>query len=241
MLGCVLLLTLLSLTVNVMWIERLPGSGMALSLFSLDREMSVGTWWSATVLAGLGGLTWLVAGLQSNISRGERLAWWTLTAGFLFLSIDEACMVHERIGGKVRLEGLLHHARWSLLWLPPALLVSGIVLWRLWRTRRHLVIGLSLGIVIYLLGAVCVESVNSATRFKLEKNLGVAPEHTQDTHQSFVPIDWRRDRAYYPYVIGTTIEELLELLGPVVWLWFLLDKRNVTTHRRMDEPATASQ
>ncbi len=227
MAGCTILVTILSLIAHVMWIEHMPGSGTALVLFSLNREMSLGTWWSATVLAGLGALTGLICLLQSDASRSERLALLTLAAGFVFLSIDETCMLHERLGGKIHVEGLMHHARWAVIWLPPALLITGVVMWRLWRTRKKFVIGMCLGIVIYLGGAVGMESFNSTQRVKAESHLGIDPADTVDTNQSFVPDDWRRDRAYYPFVIGTNIEEFLEMLGPLIWLWVLLDWNNL--------------
>jgi hypothetical protein len=225
MLACILLLMLLSLAANVMWIERWPASGMALALFSSDREMTITTWWSALVLAGLGVLTWLVSYRHSG-GWMARLPWWTLAAGFLFLSADEACMLHERLGGKIKLEGTLHHARWAVLWVPPALLITGVVMWRLWRSYRYLVVGLMLGIVIYLGGAVGIETINAVNRYKVEQKLQLPTKMTVDANQSFVPIEWRRDRAYYPYVFGTTIEELMEMLAPLIWLWVLLDKRS---------------
>ncbi len=227
MLACVLLLTLLSLSANVMWIEHLPASGMALAIFSSDREMSVATWWSALVLAGLGVLTWLLACRHTGGWR-TRLPWWVLAAGFMFLSVDEACMLHERLGGKIKLEGVLHHARWVVLWLPPALLISGVVIWRLWRSHRYLVVGLMLGILIFLSGAVGTEMINSANRYKAEQKLQAPPGLVVDAHRSFVPNDWRRDRAYYPYVFGSALEELLEMLAPIIWLWVLLDKRSAS-------------
>ena len=44
MTSVVLLLTLLNLAANIMWIEHWPGSGMALAIFSADREMTWPTW-----------------------------------------------------------------------------------------------------------------------------------------------------------------------------------------------------
>ena len=138
----------------------------------------------------------------------------TLAAGFVFLSIDETCMLHERLGGKIHVEGLMHHARWAVIWLPPALLITGVVMWRLWRTRKKFVIGMCLGIVIYLGGAVGMESFNSTQRVKAESHLGIDPADTVDTNQSFVPDDWRRDRAYYPFVIGPTSKSSSKCWGP---------------------------
>lgn len=221
----VLLLTLLNLAANIMWIEHVPGSGMAIAIFSADREMTLPTWWSALVLAGLGLLSWLMG----NRRQGKwikKLPWWTLAAGFLFLSADEACMLHERLGGIIKLEGAHHHARWIVLWLPPALIISGAALWQLWRSYRLLVIGLMLGMLLYVGGAVGVELINAMNRHHVEAEQKLLAEQVVDTNQSFAPSNWRRNRAYYPYMIGTSVEELLEMLAPMIWLWVLLDKRN---------------
>lgn len=226
-LSCVLVLTLLSLLANVMWIERWPAGGMALALFSVDREMSLATWWSSLVLAGLGVLTWLIYRQRGAMSRTDRLAWYALAGGFVFLSADEACMIHERIGGKIKLQGVLHHARWLLLWLPLGGVLSGLVLWRLWRSSRYLVIGLTFGIVVFLVGAAGVEVFNAGHRYRTEQKQTTVPVNAEPG-QPFVPSDWRRDRSYYRYVAGTSVEELLEMLAPIIWLWVLLDTRCVS-------------
>ncbi len=224
--GLAVLLSIMSLLANVAWIEHWPGAGTVLALFSVDREMSVPTWWSAFVLAGLGVVAWALAGSQPTRSRLDRLGWWSLAGGLMFLSADEICMLHERLGGKIQVEGLMYHARWILVWLLPAIIAVVGVFVCLWRLHRHVVIGMTLGILVYLAGAVGMETANAAMRYDIEQRLQAPAEHTVDAHQSFVPLDWRRDRSYYPYVIGTTIEELLEMLGPVIWAWVLLDPRN---------------
>lgn len=222
---CVLALSLLSLIANVMWIERWPGSGMA--LFGVNRENSLASWGSSLLLAGLGVLTWLVYRQQDVGDRGDRLAWYGLASGFLFLSADESCMLHERLGGKIQLDGLMHHARWILLWLPAGALLAFLVLWRLWRSSRRLVLGLTLGIVVFVGGAAGVEAFNAGYRYNLEQQIQTPPLQIEDSQQAFAPIEWHRDRVFYPHMLGTAIEELLEMIAPVIWLWVLLDKRNL--------------
>lgn len=221
MVGITLALCLLSLAANVMWVEQLPGSGIALVLFSVDREMSLPSWWSTLILAGLGLTTCLMAARHVKRWR-QRAACWALAGGFLFLSLDEALMLHERLGGKVQLEGRFHHARWVLLWLPPALLAAVVVLGLLWQTSSSLVAGIVLGIVVFLSGAVGLETLNSNLRYEAERHTHVQVAPDPMVPVSFVANDWRRDRAYYPYILNTTAEECLEMLGAVIWVGTLL-------------------
>jgi hypothetical protein len=145
----------------------------------------------------------------------------------------------------------MHHGRWIALWLPPAVVIGMLLAAKFWRSHRHLVVGLAVGAIIFLSGAVGVEMLNAANRYRADQRLMAPPELVEDRQQSFVPLEWRRDRAYYPYVLGAGLEEFLEMLGPVVWLWVLLDPRNVapkasaSTHRAAalppnTPPATAA-
>lgn len=232
--ACTLGLSLLSLIANVMWAQQSRGAETAIHLFSVDKEGSLPTWWSALLLAALGGLTWLVAHNRKSKSWGECVAWWALAAGFLFLSIDESCSLHERIGRMVQLEGSMHHARWILLWLPPAILAAAAILWRLWRSSKRMVIGMSLGIAVFLSGAVGMESLNAKYRYHAETQARqeVIAAHGPDTE--LAPRDWRIGSSFYPYILGTALEELLEILGPVIWFGVLL-----TLYREQLQPKNA--
>jgi hypothetical protein len=221
MVGITLTLCLLSLAANVMWIEKFPGSGTALALFSVDREMSLPTWWSTLVLAGLGLVTWLVSVHQVKRWR-QRAACWALAGGFLFLSADEALMLHERLGGKVSLKGGFHHARWILVWLPAALLAAVVVLGLLWQTSSSLVVGIVVGMTVFLSGAVGLELLNSNLRYQAEQRTQVETAPDAMAQAAFVPNDWRRERVYYPYMLSTTAEECLEMLGAVIWMGALM-------------------
>jgi hypothetical protein len=223
LLGCILMLSILSLIANVMWVQQRPGAGTAIELFSVDREGSLPAWWSALLLAVLGGLCWLIARQKRQAPWGERLAWWALTGGFFFLSIDEACMLHERFGRKIRLEGSLYHARWILLWLPPALLATGAILWRLWRASRRLVLGMAAGVLVFLSGAVGIETLNARYRYGAETLARTEAQLPADGSNPAPALrDWQKGPSYYPYVLGTALEEFLEMLGPIIWLVVLL-------------------
>ena len=218
-----LILTVFSLIANIMGAEQMRGAQSAIELFSVDKEGSLPTWWAVVLLASVGGLTLLVASNRKSASLIEKFAWLMLAAGFIFLSADEACMLHERIGSKVQLQGSLHHARWIFLWLPPAVLIGGAVLFCLWRASKRLVLGITLGAIIFLSGAVGTEMFNASYRYHqetLDRQAAIDAQEAGDI--TTAPRDWRIGATYYPYIFGTVIEEFLEAIGPIIWIAVLL-------------------
>ena len=218
----VAVLTVLSLISNLLWLQ---GSSLAKGLrllLSVDQEMSLPTWWSSATLAGLGVLTWFVGQGRESESRIERLAWAMLAFGFVFLSIDEFCMLHERIGGLVPVDGLFKHARWIILWLPLGGMVGSFVLWKLWRTSKQTVIGLILGAAVFLSGAVGVELLNTVMRRQAEYQ---ADAQALDATQTAKSQD-KTGKRNLPYVAGTAVEELLEMLGVVIWFGVMIRARD---------------
>ncbi len=218
----VAVLTLLSLISNLLWLQ---GSSLARGLrllLSVDQEMSLPTWWSSATLAGLGVLTWFVGQGREFDSRIERLAWAMLAFGFVFLSIDEFCMLHERIGGLVPVDGLFKHARWIVLWLPLGGMVGCFVLWKLWRTSKKTVIGLILGAAVFLSGAIGVELFNTVMRrqaeYQAEEQMLAAPDSSEFQDKT--------GKRNLPYVAGKAFEELLEMLGVVIWFGVMIRARD---------------
>ncbi len=73
-------------------------------IFKITDEISVGTWFSVTqsfVVAALAILVFL--GLRTRgASRLRRLGWVFIAAFFLFMSVDDAAKVHERVGSGVK-------------------------------------------------------------------------------------------------------------------------------------------
>jgi hypothetical protein len=131
-------------------------------------------------------------------------------------------MLHERLGGKVSLKGGFHHARWILVWLPAALLAAVVVLGLLWQTSSSLVVGIVVGMTVFLSGAVGLELLNSNLRYQAEQRTQVETAPDAMAQAAFVPNDWRRERVYYPYMLSTTAEECLEMLGAVIWMGALM-------------------
>jgi len=221
----VLGLSLLSLIANIMYIQDLPGSGMAVKLFGVDEETSLPTWWTSVVLALLGAFT-AVVGTQQAKNRSELVSWWALAAGFIFFSIDDGVMLHERVGYLFDVSGEFHNAPWMIVWLPLAAVVGGVVLWRLWRVDRRLVIGLTIGAIVFLAGAVGLELINVSNRSQAQQQAQTElAQSIEQRGEASLVSDKEIDRSgtrNYAYVIGTTAEELLEMLGAVIWFAVIL-------------------
>lgn len=216
-------LTILSLVSNLLWLN---GSSLAKGLrvlFSVDQEMSIPTWWSSATLAGLGVLTWIVGQARRDDSRIERIAWVMLAFGFFFLSIDEFCMLHERIGGMVEVEGVFKHARWIILWLPLGGMVGTFILWKLWRTSKQTVTGLVVGAAVFLSGAVGAELVNTVNRRNAEYQDSLLEAAGAEDTVAYRDKNGTRNATY---VAGTAVEELLEMLGVVIWFGVMFRARD---------------
>ena len=84
-------------------------------LLSLSYEQNLPSFYSAALLLGCSLLLALVA--QGARNNGERFvpAWWVLSAGFLYISIDEVLSFHEELGKLIKLGGVLYFS-----WVIPA-------------------------------------------------------------------------------------------------------------------------
>lgn len=212
-------ISLLSLIANLLWINGVAFGRQAMLMFDVDQEKSLATWWAVVTLSVLSVVTWFVGQSRGFENQKERLAWYALAAGFLFLSIDEACMLHERIGGKIELDGSLTYARWIILWVPLAALCGGVVLWMLWRMSSRMVIGLIIGAVVFLTGAVGTEIVNSQNRYAAATSGRSALEAYDFEETQPLEITGKEN---YAYIAGTALEEFLEMLGVVIWFGVIL-------------------
>lgn len=198
---------------------------MAIALFGVDEEASIPTWWSSAVLCVLGIVTGVV-GVKRAESRRSLLAWWMLAAAFLLMSLDEVAMLHERAGYLVDTSGSLHHARWIVLWLPLAGLIGIPIFFLLWRSSQQLVTGLVIGAVVFLSGAVGVEMVNSTVRYDHRTELQAAahdPKPRPNEVEEIAAVEDYADKQSYGYLMGVAVEELLEMLGVVIWLAVVLN------------------
>lgn len=164
--------------------------------FNVDKELSVPTWF-ASFLAVLAGL---VALFNAVMTGGKKSVWWVLGGLFLLISLDETAALHELLLQGLHIAADFGEAQSfsqnAWLFLMPVIAV--VALWIVWQAKKQLpaevFFGLSLGLGIYLLGAVVVE---------------------------FMSIEV--DKVSLAYRFGyTVIEEGLEFLGMWVMLYTAL-------------------
>ena len=231
----VLGISFLSLFANVLWMNQVQYASKAMLFFDVDQEKSLATWWATVTLASLGVLAWFVGQKRTMTSFGERLGWWMLAFGFLFLSVDESCMLHERIGGKTALgvDTPFEYARWIIVWLPVMGLFGGFIFWKMWRGSKRTVIGLTLGAVVFLAGAVGTEVINSKNRYAADSMTQERLRLEATDFEETQPLVFT-GKENYAYIAGTAIEEFLEMLGVVIWFWVMFRARaEIKTPRRL--------
>ena len=132
--------------------------------FDLDGETSIANWFSALQIFSVG-LVFLIASQFQNYSRSFLTL---ISSGFIFLSMDEAVGIHERITELLkdftwvpRFEG--DHGIWIPIYLTIGLLLTLVSLkqfLRLWQQYKQGTLLLLIGITIYLIGAVGLEIVS---------------------------------------------------------------------------------
>ena len=67
-------------------------------MFNVAREQSLGTWFSV-VQAAVVGLVLLAIPATSSARFARNWGWLVLAAFFLYISADDAALIHERVGG----------------------------------------------------------------------------------------------------------------------------------------------
>jgi hypothetical protein len=168
-------------------------------LFYVAEEQNVPTWYSSVSLFACAALLALIGAAEG--ARGFRRHWYALALIFVYLSLDEAAQLHERLVEPTRallgLHGALAQVAW-LVWAMLFVLVLGLGLIRFLahlpqRSRRAFV----LAGVTFLVGAVGLELVGG----------------------------WQSSRAGYEnptWAMLASAEELLEMTGIAIFLYALL-------------------
>lgn len=166
-------------------------------IFNVNRERSVPTWYASVVLL-LGGL---VSGLIAVIKRARRDAfsfyWLGLSALFIYFSADEAAELHEYftepLGEALETTGPLYFA-WIIVGALAVIFV-GLIYLRFWLRLPPRIRWLHLlAAVCYVGGGIGVEMIGSNLWY-LEGGSSLA------------------------YSAVGTVEELLEMLGAVIFLY----------------------
>jgi hypothetical protein len=172
------------------------------SLFDFESDSNITTWYSSVTLFISSLLLTSIAIAKKNAQDSYTRHWQILAVIFAFLSLDEVALLHERSGqvldvlSPVEFDGWLYF-QWVLIGIPVTLIIVFTYLKFLahlpTKTRNLFILAGAL----YIGGALGLEIV-------------AGHQESLDTYNQFL------------YKLFTTIEELWEKLGVLVFIYALL-------------------
>ncbi len=170
-------------------------------IFNLDREMNIPTWYSGLMLVSCGLIIRGIFAIKKSQSDRFWRQWRILSIIFFILAIDEIASIHEILIIDDLADALNLPSFWHSVWVIPGTILVAIFIWKYWKfilylpkeLRRYFLIAISL----YVGGALGMEMVGSYYD-------GI------DGQQNLV------------YAMLATIEEVMEMMGCVVFIYGLL-------------------
>ncbi|MEJ7840937.1 MAG: hypothetical protein WKF95_04145 [Rubrobacter sp.] len=173
-------------------------------LFDFNGERNIPTWYSSSMLLLCSVLLAIIAASTARSGDRYQMHWKVLSATFLIMSADEVIQIHEQMINPLRavldLGGVFHYA-WSVVGL--ALVLAFVLAYPRFiahlptRTRRLFIVAAGL----YVGGALGMELV-------------------QGWHDGLYGVDGVT-------ALITTVEEVLEMSGVVVFVYALLSYMSV--------------
>jgi len=164
--------------------------------FDMNGEYGFPAGFSALLLGTCGLVCFRLRSLHERVQGGDHWRWVLVGACMLFAAVDEAFMIHERAGGIpsewfdlpefLRLD-------WVVFAIPPLLLLAALLVPWILRLPRWLSVRMLLAAVLFVGGAVGVETISG----QFTDTWGV-------------------------YTVAATVEELLEMAGAILFLITLL-------------------
>lgn len=170
-------------------------------LFNLDREMNIPTWYSCLMLISCGLIIRGIFIIKRSLSDRFWRKWKILSIIFFLLALDEIASIHEILIIDDLADILNLPSFWHSVWVIPGTVLVIIFIWKYWKfifylpkqLRRYFLIAISL----YVGGALGMEMVGSYYD-------GI------DGQQNLV------------YAMLATVEEVMEMMGCVVFIYGLL-------------------
>lgn len=166
-------------------------------LFDLNRELNIPTW-ASSVLIVLVSVACALVGLAERQQGGSAWPWWGLGIVFVYMSLDEAAELHGLLAtDKLALPGMTGA---GFAWIVPGLILAAIVAlaYLRWVLRQPA----EIRNLFFVAGAIYV---TGALGFEALGGLLADPTY-------FNPA----------YLVASTIEEMLELLGMLIMLYAVL-------------------
>ncbi len=168
-------------------------------LFDFNKEGNIPTLYSSLALMFASGLLLIIARAHKK-NGAEHLSWLGLSVIFLFLSIDEIASIHEQFGSLIRealnTSGLLYYA-WVIPYGAVLLVLAILYFTFLIRLPKNIMILFVISGVTFVSGAIGFELLGGR-----QHELYGANNIT--------------------YAIYYTLEEFLEMLGVVIFIYALL-------------------
>ena len=180
--------------------------------FNFYEESNLPTWFSSFLLT-TSSFILLVISFQKESYR-DKNAWFSLAIIFLFLSIDETAKVHELIGSilsKMKVQQLLpneNSSSWVLYGAVASTLVA-LYYFRFWLRQQADIR------ILFLIAAIMF--IGGALGFEVIEIYYLSIFGTNTT-----------------FYVLTTIEESLEMLGIIIFIYALLKKTNSTPEINQD-------
>lgn len=194
-------------------------------LLDINNENSIPAWYSSMTLLLCAFLLWIIGSVQSTPRDAKY--WKGLGAIFLVLSLDEAASIHELlipIGNLFNASGLL-----MFIWVIPGIaFVAGVALvyWKfllsLPKTTQYGIIAAG---IVYVMGTVGMEMLG-----------GLYIQYTTD-HGIDILSGW----GGMSFALVLALEEFLEMLGILIFIYALLSYLNVNVKKvqvKLSESAT---
>lgn len=209
---------LLLIYMGVVWLRMRFGYDFVFGLaplFDLDRSPNVPSWYKALLFVVAAAVSWAAAECVEPGPRWLRFPWFIIAMVMILLSLNEAAGLHEPMAATLSAFAIGSRdslAMWVFVHLASAAALGILTLPLL----LHLPSGTSMLLIasggIYLIGAVALEYAGVMT---IEKIVGVG--HAELTNEQ-----WSRVAKDWTYVIEVTIEEVLEMCGPILYTFTVL-------------------
>jgi hypothetical protein len=129
---------------------------MFIGQFFVNNEGNITTFWKAFLLIIIAGLTFIIASAKFSQKDKYRYEWWLLGAVFLYLSVDETSVIHEKFSALLKslpdLNGWAHY-KWLYAGAVAIILLAiAFVRFYLHLDLRNKIL-FPVSVAIYLLGA----------------------------------------------------------------------------------------
>ena len=200
----VIVLTTISFSLGAIISEQMTDSSFVkqlLTLFNLDGEANIPTWFATFLLCFNGLIMFIIAYRRKWMEQGDVLYWLILGIIFLILSIDEFVKLHEITIRPLR-EALGTSGGLYYAWVIPGGIFVAIIgllyfpfLFRLPTRTRNLII---IAGIIYVLGAIGMEILGGLY------TESIAPTQVDTAARGL------------GYVVLVNIEETLEKVGLII-------------------------